>query len=193
MVDDTTLPNQKIVLRKYRNRRYYDTTRSLHVTLEEIYNLVRAGHDIQVTDSQSGEDITPKVLAQIILEHDPLKLGIFPVELLHRVIRSNEPLMREFVDRYFNQFLRAYLDSQREFNRYLRQAMGLANPTVAGADWLRMVMWPLGQGPATNGGPHPEPAPRPEPAAGSEISQLQDQVRLLQEQIRAMDRRAGKK
>lgn len=193
MADDATLPNQKIVLRKYRNRRYYDTTRSLHVTLEEIYNLVRAGHDIQVTDSQSGEDITPKVLAQIILEHDPLKLGIFPVELLHRVIRANEPLMREFVDRYFNQFLRAYLDSQREFNRYLRQAMGLANPTAAGTDWLRMVMWPLGQGTFPNGAQHAEPAPRPENGSGSEMSQLREQVEVLQEQIRAMERRAGKK
>ncbi len=129
MDDQTALPTdqpqERILLRKYRNRRYYDTTRSLHVTLEEIYELVRTGRDVQVIDSQTGEDITPRVLAQIILEQDPLKLDIFPVEFLHRVIRANEPLIREFMDRYFSQFLQAYLDSQRQLSEYVRQAMGL--------------------------------------------------------------------
>ncbi len=120
-------PLPRILLRKYRNRRYYDTTRSLHVSLEDIHQLVVEGHDVQVTDVDSGEDITTKVLAQIILEHDPGKMGVFPAELLHRVIRASEPLMRDFIDRYFNQFLRAYVESQREFDRYLRQAMGLGS------------------------------------------------------------------
>ena len=56
-------PLPRILLRKYRNRRYYDTTRSLHVSLEDIYQLIVNGHDIQVTDVNSGEDITAKVLA----------------------------------------------------------------------------------------------------------------------------------
>ena len=126
-------PPSPILLRKYRNRRYYDTTRSLHVSLEDIYQLILDGQDVQVTDVDSGEDITAKVLAQIILEHDPGKLGAFPAELLHRVIRANEPLIRDFIDRYFNQFLRAYMESQRDFDRYLRQAMGLEFPVSAPA------------------------------------------------------------
>ena len=71
--------------------------------------------------------------------------------------------------------------------------MGLANPTAAGADWLRMVMWPLGQGAFPNGAQHAEQAPRPENGSGSEMSQLREQVAVLQEQIRAMERRASKK
>ena len=104
MSGDAPPARKRVLLRKYQNRRYYDSSRSLHVTLEDIFNLVR-GDDIQVTDSKTGEDITPTVLAQIILEHDPLKLGVFPVELLHHIIRVNEPLIRDFIDRYFNQFL----------------------------------------------------------------------------------------
>ena len=137
-------PPSPILLRKYRNRRYYDTTRSLHVSLEDIYQLILDGQDVQVTDVDSGEDITAKVLAQIILEHDPGKLGAFPAELLHRVIRANEPLIRDFIDRYFNQFLRAYMESQRDFDRYLRQAMGLEFPVSVAGDWFRTMMWPLG-------------------------------------------------
>ena len=59
------------VLKKYPNRRYYDTTQSRHITLDEIYAMIRGGVDVHVTDSKTGEDITAKVLAQIILEHDP--------------------------------------------------------------------------------------------------------------------------
>ena len=106
--------------------------------------MILDGQDVQVTDVDSGEDITAKVLAQIILEHDPGKLGAFPAELLHRVIRANEPLIRDFIERYFNQFLRAYMESQRDFDRYLRQAMGLEFPVSAAGDWFRTMMWPLG-------------------------------------------------
>ncbi len=182
-------PPPQILLRKYRNRRYYDTTRSLHVSLEDIYQLIVDGHDVQVTDVNSGEDITAKVLAQIILEHDPAKLGVFPAELLHRVIRANEPLIREFIDRYFNQFLRAYLESQREFDRYLRRAMGLEFPVAAAGDWFHNVMWPFGQAAAPGGpgsqaaaGAEPEP-PAGEAAATAEVARLQGVIEQLQEQI----------
>jgi len=133
----------RIELRKYPNRRYYDVTRSRHVTLEEIYSLIRNGRDVHVTDSKSGEDLTAKVLAQIILEHDPPKLGIFPVELLHQLIRANEPIVRDFVDKYFNQALKAFLSSQRQFDLYLRQALGLQATLPMGTDWARLMMGPF--------------------------------------------------
>jgi polyhydroxyalkanoate synthesis repressor PhaR len=181
--------NPRILLRKYQNRRYYDTSRSLHVTLEDIFNLVRAGRDIQVVDSKSGDDITTTVLAQIILEHDPLKLGVFPVELLHRIIRANEPLIRDFIDRYFNQFLHTYLESQRQFNRYWRQAMGIEGGTAVGSDWFRMMMWPpLGPpGPlAAADGENAEGAARPAEAVTSEVAELRKLVQELQAKLKAI-------
>ncbi len=134
---------RRVDLRKYPNRRYYDTSQSRHVTLDEIYAMILSGADVHVTDSKSGEDITAKVLAQIILEHDPPKLAIFPVELLHELIRANGPLIRDFVDKYFTHALEAFLESQRQFDRYLRQVLGLTTPMPAGGDWARMVMGPF--------------------------------------------------
>jgi len=187
MGDDSSPPQERILLRKYRNRRYYDSTRSLHVTLEDIHNLVREGRDIQVTDSQTGEDITARVLAQIILEHDPIKLDVFPVAFLHRVIRANEPLIREFMDRYFSQFLQAYLDSQRQLSEYLRQAMGLGLPSAAGSDWLRMMMRPFGQIAFPEGGRADQPSRAD--AAASEAAELRKLVRQLREQIVTLEKR----
>ena len=124
-------PHQ-LEIKKYPNRRYYDATRSKHVTLEQIHSLILDGHDVRVVDSKTGEDITGKVLVQIILDHDPAKLGIFPGELLHKVIRSNELLVNDFVDKYFSQALRAFLDSQKQFDDYLRRVVGLTGEAQAG-------------------------------------------------------------
>ena len=133
-----TISGARVELRKYPNRRYYDATHSRHVTLEEIRTLICDGADIRATDSKTGEDITAKVLTQIILEQDPPKLGFFPVELLHQLIRANSPLIRDFVDKYFNHALRAFLESQRQFEQYLRQALGLKSALHANAQGVEL-------------------------------------------------------
>jgi polyhydroxyalkanoate synthesis repressor PhaR len=188
--------SKRVELRKYPNRRYYDATRSRHVTLEEIHALIRDGYEVKICDSKTGEDITAKVLAQIILEQDPPKLAIFPVDLLHQLIRANEPLIHDFVDKYFNQALRAFLESQRQFERYMRSALGLQASMPSSADWARMMMGPLGpvffpppverNGAKRSEGPAKQPA-----AAGAEseeevrqhLESLRQQVRTLQDEI----------
>jgi polyhydroxyalkanoate synthesis repressor PhaR len=189
----------RIELRKYPNRRYYDVTRSRHVTLEEIYSLIRNGRDVHVTDSKTGDDLTAKVLAQIILEQDPPKLGIFPVELLHQLIRANEPIVRDFVDKYFNQALKAFLVSQRQFDLYLRQAMGLQATLPMGTDWARFMMGPFvpplfstnrpePERPATAGPPPSGPgSSNPPPDTNGDlrrtVEELQARVSELQRQL----------
>lgn len=176
-------------LRKYPNRRYYDTTRSRHVTLEEIQNLIRDGHEIRVTDSKSGEDITPKVLAQIILDLDPPKLSIFPVPLLHRLIRANEELIHEFVDKYFNQALNCFLDSQRHFEQYLRHLLNLQASQSAIAEWTRLMMTPFDARTWTGGrldGPgrqDEDPEMGGDEGLREEIRELRKQVASLREEV----------
>lgn len=202
---------KRLDIRKYPNRRYYDSTRSRHVTLEQINTLIRDGYEIKVTDSKTGQDITPKVLAQIILDLDSPKLGIFPVPLLHRLIRTNETLVNDFVEKYFNQALNAFLDSQRTFEHSVRQAMGLESSVVPGLpDWAKLMwgpfanpLWP-GQRTQHSAGPAPTPPPQPaaEPAAEqtpqnlrSEVEELRQQLAALQEQLgqrKAKPRRAGR-
>ena len=117
----------RVQLRRYPNRRYYDSARSQHLTLEDIFRLICEGHQVQVNDSKSGEDITVRVLAQLILEQAPGKLAALPAELLHQIIRSNESLLREFVDKFFYRAFSAFIESQRAWDRYLRRALGLSS------------------------------------------------------------------
>src|SRR4029079_17592550 len=138
--DSTKHDGKRLRIRKYSNRRYYESTHSQHMTLEEIYAAIRDGYEIEVTDSKSGQDITAKVLTQMIIELDPPKLGVFPVPLLHRLLRANEQLVNDFTQKYFSQALDAFLDSQKKFEQSLRTAMGLKASTPTVADWTRM-MW----------------------------------------------------
>jgi polyhydroxyalkanoate synthesis repressor PhaR len=134
----------RVELRRYPNRRYYDCTRSQHLTLDDIYRLVGEGYSVTVRDSKTEEDITARILTQLILDHDPPKLAAFPVELLHQIIRSNESLLRDFVEKYFSGALTAFLKSQREFDHYLGQTLGLYSAApLMGRGWAEMMMGPF--------------------------------------------------
>ncbi len=130
---------RRLDIRKYANRRFYDATHSKPVTQEEIHQFIRNGHEVRVTDAKTGKDITVRVLAQIILDMDGSKLAVFPVELLHRLIQSNEKLMSDFVDKYFNQALMLFLESRRTFDEQLRNTIGLGMTPPEAPDWARMM------------------------------------------------------
>ena len=178
----------RLELRKYANRRYYDTTRTCHVTLEQIHGLIQRGHDVRVTESKSGQDITAKVLAQIILDHEPTRLGVFPVELLHKLIRANEQLVNDFVDKYFNRALMAFMESQKHFETYMRDALGLRGQWPAGGEWMRAMMGPFYNAisPASDGGQTPEP-PTVGTSDAAEAPQLRDQVEALSRQVTRLE------
>ncbi|HET7184786.1 MAG TPA: polyhydroxyalkanoate synthesis regulator DNA-binding domain-containing protein [Terriglobales bacterium] len=87
----------KVVIRKYANRRLYDTSGSRYVNLEDIAALIRNGTDVQVIDGKTGQDLTRVTLTQIILEdarHEPA--GV-PLELLRQLIVTSDTVRREFV------------------------------------------------------------------------------------------------
>ncbi len=179
--------DQPLRIKKYPNRRYYDTTRSRHVTLEEIHQLIRDGRDVEVIDSRTGEDITAKVLAQILIELDPLKLGVFPAAMLHRIIRSNEQIVTEFVDKYFNQALSAFLESKKTYEQFLRRSIGLDPAAAPGGDWMRMMMMP-GLWPTQ---------PAPAAAEGGDLQQtveeLRRQVAELHSKLEARQQRSARR
>lgn len=159
-------------IKKYPNRRFYDTTRSRHVTLDELYELVRAGQSIQVTDSQSGADITSLVLTHMILEREAPKLDLFPAGLLHQVIQTNQQILHSFVERYFSGALNAFLASQQEFGSFLRRAGLPASGLPTPWQWAQSFMG----GSKPNGSVEPEPEAAAPPSDGAAISELREQL-----------------
>src|ERR1700680_4520301 len=83
-----TMPQARLI-RKYSNRRLYDTAGSRHVTLEDLRQLIVSGEKIKVIDDKSGEDLTRSVLLQIIAEQEQFGLPVLGSELLEMIIRFN--------------------------------------------------------------------------------------------------------
>ena len=187
MPETTNLADKYLEIKKYPNRRYYDATRSKHLTLEEIRSLIRDGYDIRVTDSKTETDITAKVLAQIILELDEEKIEAFPVALLQRLIRVNDQTIKEFVERYFNQALTHYLQYRQQVEDHLRSAAEM-NPFFPGAAaWSRAMFDPFGVSPLVGTAPQPPSSPGSQPKASPEGGDLPAQVSKLQEQIASLE------
>jgi polyhydroxyalkanoate synthesis repressor PhaR len=171
------MAEEPIQIKRYPNRRFYARNTSKYVTLPEIEAMIRAGHTIDVRDSQTDESLTHAVLAQIILERQPEKMSLFPVAMLHSIVRSNE-VMTDFLRDYFRHSL-TYLD-------YLQQhgtmAGGLPNPM----HWVKA--WLDGFRPVENGATGEAPA---EPAAVANApltaNELAQRVAELEERIHQLE------
>ena len=172
-------------IRKYPNRRYYDTTRSRHLTLDEIRSLIRDGYDLRVTDSKTSVDITAQVLTQIILELETQKLDSFPVPLLVRLIRVNDNLVKDFIEKYFNQALHSFLEYQRQVEENFRQVHGLPAVYPAVSAWTKAMLQPF-SGPFTV--PENDNPTAANPAAKEE-NDLAEVVKDLQNQIAALKKK----
>jgi len=127
---------ERLEIRKYPNRRYYDTTTSRHLCLQEIHKLIVEGHNVRIVDAQSEQDITAKILTQILLDYEPLKLEVFSNELLTQAIRVNDSLLRDFVDLYFRQAFEAFCSSRRRFQSMLREAHQLTTTLARPETWI---------------------------------------------------------
>ncbi len=125
------MADETIQIKRYPNRRFYARNTSKYVSLPEIEEMIRAGHTVEVRDSQSGEDITHLVLTQIIMDRQPEKIALFPIEMLHSIVRSND-MMTEFLRDYFRQSL-TYLDYLKQHGTSVK---GLANPVHWVKAWL---------------------------------------------------------
>lgn len=96
------------VIKKYPNRRLYDTEKSIYITITDVLKLIRQGVEFKVVDAESGEDITRSVLVQIITEQEGGAAPIFTTEMLTRIIRvyddASQNLFGEFLDRSLKMF-----------------------------------------------------------------------------------------
>ncbi len=99
----------KILFKKYPNRRLYDTEKSEYVSLNQLADLIKDGKAVEVVEVKTGEDVTALTLTQIILEKAKKKNTLLPVPLLHLIIRHGENVLAEFFENYLEQTVQNYL------------------------------------------------------------------------------------
>lgn len=118
------MAQNKRTIKKYPNRRLYDTEISSYITLEEVRQLVLDNEDFEVRDAKSGEDLTRSVLLQIISEHEDQGQPMLSPQLLSQIIRFYGDSLQGFMGPYLERSLQVFLDQQQQFRSQLNNLMG---------------------------------------------------------------------
>jgi polyhydroxyalkanoate synthesis repressor PhaR len=117
--------DEPVTIKKYANRRLYNTGTSTYVTLEDLATMVKAGEDFVVYDAKSGEDITRSVLAQIVSEQENKEgQNLLPINFLRQLIRFYGDSMQMLVPRYLEISLESLTREQEKFRTQIAQAFG---------------------------------------------------------------------
>jgi polyhydroxyalkanoate synthesis repressor PhaR len=180
--------DEPVVIKKYANRRLYNTGTSTYVTLEDLAGMVKTGEDFIVYDAKSGEDITRSVLTQIIFEQEN-KGGqnLLPITFLRQLIRFYGDSMQMLVPRYLEVSIESLTREQEKFRHQLSHAFG-AGPFAPLEDQVRRNMemferafamfMPFARREAANAEAEKTPA-----ASGGEIDDLKRQLDEMQKRI----------
>jgi polyhydroxyalkanoate synthesis repressor PhaR len=159
------------VIKRYSNRKLYDTQESRYVTLEEIEEMIRTGREISVVDAASGEDLTSVTLTQIILENERTRRASLPAAFLHQLIKHGQS-WQDFVQKSMRASLEGMVSNQRDMERIFR-------------DWSMRAGWggigigtvPAGTEPRRDGGVDDPDKLR------EEVTALRDRLRSLEERL----------
>ena len=200
-----------IVIKKYANRRLYNTATSSYVTLDTLSTMVKDGQDFVVQDAKSGEDITRSVLTQIIFEEESKGQNLLPISFLRKLIGFYGDSLQTMVPGYLDSTMTAFAQNQDQIREHMANNQGDANPfrQIEELGRQNMAMFQQAMGmftPFAPGGqaappppqqapaPAPEPEPAPEPSSpgqgGVELDRLRQQLAQMQQQL---DRLADEK
>jgi polyhydroxyalkanoate synthesis repressor PhaR len=127
----------QIVIKRYGNRRLYNTETQSYVNYQDLIKLVRDGTDIKVVDSTSKEDVTKAVLIQLILEEEKDKKSILPTPFLFQLLRSREESMQDFFTNHLSASFDAYLKTKEEFDKRFRSMLEMAS--AAPQMWEKLI------------------------------------------------------
>lgn len=196
MSEEKAAPQSAVVIKKYANRRLYNTSTSTYVTLDDLSAMVKSGTDFLVYDAKTGEDITRSVLTQIIFEEENKGTNLLPINFLRQLIRFYGDSMQAFVPGYLEFSLENLGKEQEKFRSQLMDVWG-GDAMKAMQDHAQRNMAMFGDamkvfnpfaavmGGAVPGAPAPgKPA---QPAAGNgskdDLQALKDQLAAMQQKL----------
>lgn len=179
-----------VIIKKYANRRLYNTETSSYITLEHLAAMTREGRDFKVVDAKTEEDITHNVLTQIIMEEEARGQTMLPVNFLRQLIALYGDSMQAMVPGYLEASMDSFRRNQEQFKSAVEGAF--ANSPFAEIAKRNMAMFEAAASAFQPGGaanPAPSPAPAATPAAAEsgsaegDVSALKAELARLQEKI----------
>jgi polyhydroxyalkanoate synthesis repressor PhaR len=189
-----------VVIKKYANRRLYNTGTSTYVTLEDLAEMVKKGEDFSVQDAKTGEDITHAVLTQIIFELENKNgQSMLPISFLRQLISFYGDQMQMIVPSFLEQSMIAFAKEQERFREQMKSAIGktpmdmmkMTTPMKAIEEQARrnIEMFQNAMRLFTPFPTMPQPAAEPAPAAKPATGEKAEELKELKAQIAAMQRK----
>jgi polyhydroxyalkanoate synthesis repressor PhaR len=175
---------EPIIIKKYANRRLYNTGSSSYITLDHLAQMTRDGRDFKVLDARTGEDITHSVLTQIIMDEETRGQTMLPVSFLRQLISMYGDSMQSMVPHYLEASMEAFRHNQLQFREAMTGAFGagpfgeIAKRNFAMFEAAAQAM----TGGAKGAGAAPADA-EPAPARGDDLAQLKEQMAALQAKL----------
>ncbi len=126
MARDTDQDSRPVIIKKYANRRLYNTDTSTYVTLEDLAEMVRGERDFVVYDAKTGEDLTHSVLTQIIVEQESRGTNLLPIGFLRQLIRFYGDSMQKLVPSYLEFSLDSLTRQQEQYRQRFAHTFGTA-------------------------------------------------------------------
>ncbi len=121
------MSDETVVVKKYSNRRLYDTSASVYITLDQLAGIIREGRDVKVVEAGSGDDVTAYILTQILLESAKKKKFLLPVRLLHMMLRYGDNVMGDFFEQHLAQTIEAYVSRRQSFDAQFKQVLHMGS------------------------------------------------------------------
>jgi polyhydroxyalkanoate synthesis repressor PhaR len=202
---DTDQENRPVIIKKYANRRLYNTDTSTYVTLEDLAEMVRSERDFVVYDAKTGEDLTHSVLTQIIVEQESRGTNLLPIGFLRQLIRFYGDSMQRLVPSYLEFSLDSLTRQQEQYRRRFAHTFGTAAfeamqeqvrknfATFERALGLFSPFTGVPSGESKNdhtpGAGLKEPAATETPRSDDEIANLKAELSAMQERLDQLSRR----
>jgi polyhydroxyalkanoate synthesis repressor PhaR len=187
--------SEPVIIKKYANRRLYNTAASSYVTLEHLSEMVREGVDFVVQDAKSGEDITRSVLTQIIFEQENRGQNLLPVQFLRRLIRFYGDQMQGFLPPYLEMSMESFSKAQEQMRENFSRTFGATTPMAAFEEQAQRNMQLFQQAMkvwtpfAIAGAAPPKPSAEDDDASkDQQLAELRRQMEAMQKQLDAMAR-----
>ena len=162
----------KVTIKKYANRRLYDTERSAYITLDRLAHMIREGREFEVVDAKTGEDITRQVLTQIIVDEEARGSTMLPVNFLKQIIGLHGNALQSVVPQY----LEAAMDAFQRNQTTIRDAFG--SNVLADIARRNMAMFEDAAKAFTG-----KPPPAKQSARDAEVEKLRAELAELQAKV----------
>jgi polyhydroxyalkanoate synthesis repressor PhaR len=195
---------EPVIIKKYANRRLYNTKSSTYVTLDHLCELVKAGIEFEVRDARTGEDITRSVLTQIIFEEEAKGQNLLPIRFLRQLIRFYGDSLQAFVPGYLDMSMESFTRHQDDMRSRVAEALGGGSHALEAMTRQNLAMFERTMRmfspfvPTREAEPPQRPgngSPESKPATADEVSELKGEIEAMRRQLSeiAKDRRNDRK